>query len=148
MPKVLLYCQFDTIRICKLSTNDFNNTRSNDSDDYIAMEFAPSASAMISLMTKIALFVSSSDVVQPGWLVKYLRELKAFYLLKSCLAPLGQKTLHGECEMVSSSLFTSGAADNSNVHPVVVVAHTPKAIQFALGLTDGIVYVMIGSLQF
>jgi hypothetical protein len=37
---------------------------------------------------------------------------------------------------------------SSNVHPVVVVAHTPEAIQFALGFTDGIVYIMIGSLQF
>jgi hypothetical protein len=30
----------------------------------------------------------------------------------------------------------------------VVVAHIPEAIQFAIGLTDGIVYVMIGRLQF
>ncbi|XP_047080363.1 uncharacterized protein LOC124691130 [Lolium rigidum] len=39
-------------------------------------------------------------------------------------------------------------SQRSNVHPVVVVAHIPEAIQFAIGLTDGIVYVMIGRLQF
>jgi hypothetical protein len=49
---------------------------------------------------------------------------------------------------ISSKLLICCFFSSSNVHHVVVVAHTPEAIQFALGLTGGIVYVMIGRLQF
>jgi hypothetical protein len=49
---------------------------------------------------------------------------------------------------ILSKLLICCFFSSSNVHPVVVVAHIPEAIQFAIGLTDGIVYVMIGRLQF